>query len=698
MGNELQNALREPDSNAEVAATSTPASLPPRAGTPPPANLYDSLKDGQIRLFALDLETTGNIVGRLETVELSSAPPFYALSYVCGSEACGEKLTINDHDVLVKPNLSAALKELWLYFNVGNAALFALWIDAICIDQGNEEEKAKQIRNMHGIFSGAEEVFIWLGAVDDNIRMVLRVFAWIGLYRDIKALQQHHSEPGDQDSIEEPKMKAMRSLDLLQGFLARRHSVSYTNLFALDYFLVAVNPLLDGKPDQFVKSLNAAMDVPILNEGLFPPNHVFWASLYGLLNLEWFGRTWTFQETQLAQEARLFARGVCVPWRIFVHSMDALLFALMFPETSDEGSRSSRLTHLPPPDERRDSINNWFQFATSMSSSAIGMPLLPSLIITKRRVSTIAKDKVYGLIALWRSKIQAEIIIDYTRATGEVFASAVKLGLMMEEEWTIADLWTAFDDFGRPPQSSLTEGLLPSWCPDFHHSTDHPYDADYGSLSLAVVDRIKAFVCYEHTCDSKTISIRVLMLDTISKRTEIACPRVSRHTLKEHSAALTTWFRELLEVFSSDNKAKAGRSLRDDMKTFLYEDVGHVSEITLDQFSESLEVLACVSPWQSADVLQEDSSLRQTLSILSRQFGRFFFLTDSGRRGYSARQPSLEGHIILVPRGDPRGPLHMLTADCTQYAGCASVLGFMGDSLLESLDDMETKWEMVCLK
>lgn len=40
----------------------------------------------------------------------------------------------------------------------------------------------------------------------------------------------------------------------------------------------------------------------------------------------------------------------------------------------------------------------------------------------------------------------------------------------------------------------------------------------------------------------------------------------------------------------------------------------------------------------------------------------------------------------------------MLTADCTQYIGCTSVHGFMGDSLLESLEDMESKWETVVLR
>jgi hypothetical protein len=163
MENESQQSPPEPASNAESARLSTPASLPPHDQTPPSAHLYDDLQDGEIRLFKLDLNTTGNIVGHLQTVEMSLAPSFYALSYVCGSDACSEEITISNRAVLVKPNLFAALKELWSNFQSGHIAKLAIWIDAICINQGNEEEKAEQVRKMHGVFTGAVEVLVWLG-------------------------------------------------------------------------------------------------------------------------------------------------------------------------------------------------------------------------------------------------------------------------------------------------------------------------------------------------------------------------------------------------------------------------------------------------------------------------------------------------------------------------------------------------------
>jgi hypothetical protein len=55
-------------------------------------------------------------------------------------------------------------------------------------------------------------------------------------------------------------------------------------------------------------------------------------------------------------------------------------------------------------------------------------------------VSAIAEDKVYGLIALWESEVQAEIVIDYNRKTAEVFTDAMKVGSKERESFNIVDL------------------------------------------------------------------------------------------------------------------------------------------------------------------------------------------------------------------------------------------------------------------
>jgi hypothetical protein len=309
-------------------------------------------------------------------------------------------------------------------------------------------------------------------------------------------------------------------------------------------------------------------------------------------------------------------------------------------------------------------------------------------------VSTMAQDNVYGLIALWQSKVQAAIVIDYAKPVAEVFANAVKIGLKMEETTSITNLWAAFD---HSPSASATEGL-PSWCPNFQYSIDpSPADVAYEPLMQTVKHRIEALACYKHTSGFETIAIRVLKLDTIAKTMTSACPAIAFQPVYEQYHGLLVWLQDLLKAVRSDDQAD--RSLAHDMQTYFYEsiDFRDCPGFTLDVFSRCIALLWDPVPPDFA-CLYEELGMEVTLNILSHQSGRFFFLTDSGRLGYSARQPCSGGHIILVPGSDARNGLYMLTADCTQYVGCASVNGLMGDSLLESLDDMETKWEMVVLR
>ena len=42
-----------------------------------------------------------------------------------------------------------------------------IWIDALCINQRDKDEKAVQVRRMDQIYKGAKAVFAWLGEPDD---------------------------------------------------------------------------------------------------------------------------------------------------------------------------------------------------------------------------------------------------------------------------------------------------------------------------------------------------------------------------------------------------------------------------------------------------------------------------------------------------------------------------------------------------
>jgi Heterokaryon incompatibility protein (HET) len=87
-----------------------------------------------------------------------------ALSYVWGDSDNPRSIYIGEHDLPVTENLHTALSHL------RNFSLERIiWIDAICINQENTEEKEQQIQFMAKIYSQANRVLVWLGeAADDS--------------------------------------------------------------------------------------------------------------------------------------------------------------------------------------------------------------------------------------------------------------------------------------------------------------------------------------------------------------------------------------------------------------------------------------------------------------------------------------------------------------------------------------------------
>jgi Heterokaryon incompatibility protein (HET) len=79
-------------------------------------------------------------------------------------------ITVNDSTFFVTPNLSAALKALRRSAKFGGKSR-TLWIDAICINQGDVNERNHQVAQMQEIYAGAQEVVVWLGPADSTIEL-----------------------------------------------------------------------------------------------------------------------------------------------------------------------------------------------------------------------------------------------------------------------------------------------------------------------------------------------------------------------------------------------------------------------------------------------------------------------------------------------------------------------------------------------
>ncbi|XWW99289.1 hypothetical protein V2A60_007298 [Cordyceps javanica] len=131
----------------------------------------------EIRLLTIENDAGQPISCRLETVSFSQAPPYTALSYVWGDETVKRKILLDGKEVPVTTNLAAALRYVkghWSNFYPGrDATTFRIWIDALCINQDDFDEKGQQVQLMRSIYSNAELVLAWLGIGTDQIMLAL---------------------------------------------------------------------------------------------------------------------------------------------------------------------------------------------------------------------------------------------------------------------------------------------------------------------------------------------------------------------------------------------------------------------------------------------------------------------------------------------------------------------------------------------
>ncbi|KAK9794764.1 putative Heterokaryon incompatibility domain-containing protein [Seiridium cardinale] len=97
--------------------------------------------------------------------DISNDPEYEAISYTWADEdgnadKC-RTITVNDRAFSVTTNCEAALRRVRYRYNTRR-----VWIDAICIDQSNDDERGHQVQLMSQIFQKALQVFVYVGESD----------------------------------------------------------------------------------------------------------------------------------------------------------------------------------------------------------------------------------------------------------------------------------------------------------------------------------------------------------------------------------------------------------------------------------------------------------------------------------------------------------------------------------------------------
>ncbi|EGU72350.1 hypothetical protein FOPG_18832 [Fusarium oxysporum f. sp. conglutinans race 2 54008] len=134
---------------------------------PPPfsSGLYHRLPtENSIRLLEILRGARGTpIASRIYVTQLDDPHPYEALSYVWGEEEPYRKISVNDNDVRATPNLFHALERVRLE---GRSRF--IWVDQLCINQSDDDEKGQQVQLMSRIYKTANRVLVWLGKHDTS--------------------------------------------------------------------------------------------------------------------------------------------------------------------------------------------------------------------------------------------------------------------------------------------------------------------------------------------------------------------------------------------------------------------------------------------------------------------------------------------------------------------------------------------------
>jgi len=336
---------------------------------------YQTLPDGCIRLLSVQPSTHRDAVIECHLLPMDiDERPYDALSYVWGQEDPIHGIRVQGEELLVRPNLYRALKELRLADRPRT-----LWVDSICINQLDLSERNSQVRMMGRIFSSATQVVVWLGEAD---------------------------------------AQTDAAMDLIQG-LSKLDTETTTRITGYQ-----------GLPWEYRTRVFQAMG---MKHGL--DNHdLVVGGLMKLMNNDWWKRIWTVQEIVLSKSATLRCGSKSVSWGHLV-TLAAFAFEVAHHNTLGLGRPMVEAVFdeitmaVGPLYIAVVGLGHLSRQVASGSDTNLEELAWAQL---HTRQATEPRDMIYALLGL--SAETTAIEIDYRKSKKQVYVSAMKT--MLEQNHT----------------------------------------------------------------------------------------------------------------------------------------------------------------------------------------------------------------------------------------------------------------------
>ncbi|OXV07873.1 hypothetical protein Egran_04363 [Elaphomyces granulatus] len=325
---------------------------------------------------------------QLEQVSLSDGHAYEALSYVWGNASDTSPMSLDGVLYHITKNLECALRYLR-----HKESPRVLWVDAVCINQNDEDEKSEQVPKMGEIYSGATKVYAWLGEAD---RQIDCVFAVLQEFRDRK---REGKVPTHFDAAEQ---------------------LSFHRQLFRDIYQAEAGTL----PEQ------SDLDDEMLHEE-FNWLRPFYVRPYWC-------RVWIVQELVVAKVVVVCCGdksidfddiyGLSLDWGSFEQGFDTATYQMLKPHTRGWNTIQTIRGH-----RRRREVVEWEMGGEALSirmSERGDVAMLDEVIgvYAQHHKCSLPKDKVYGfreLVPQWKENL----VVDYKRSDLEVFLDVAKLDL-----------------------------------------------------------------------------------------------------------------------------------------------------------------------------------------------------------------------------------------------------------------------------
>jgi Heterokaryon incompatibility protein (HET) len=396
---------------------------------------YNSIDISRIRLLHVGGETSEQPQLSIQEFEVSKAPKYYALSYAWGSEEDPIEIPVNNGQrFAVTQNLYMALSSLNLWLRHRKHPY--VWIDAICIDQKNNDEKAEQIRRMCDIYRSAEAVIAFLGT----------------------------------------PMSPLNDLQTKQ---------------IVSYLCTAFIELrdLDSKipTEQRMKDSNHLSDELDYIEKLLSddPAHPVSTFLVQLFDSPWWQRAWIVQEVFSAKETLVVFGSIGISFQIITKLASAFQFFLpiLFERENPLPALKERFSKC----SRSNTIvlaGNAYQYGIYGMKSVFRqneqghVPLLQSIDMIREQSCKISRDKIYAALGLAAFEDSETIIPDYSNDKSDKdvrldVVNALFQSKVQEERLDVIGCVShpsPTKELEISATQSLSKDDMPTWLPDWTQS------------------------------------------------------------------------------------------------------------------------------------------------------------------------------------------------------------------------------------